>query len=179
MSFRAIASAYGCSYSMPYTYFASKAALIDGLRLRVYRWLQDVLEDAAASTADPIEALEAIARAYVRAGLSRPRFYELLYSNAGSIAEDDPAFLDAKLGALNVCRDAIVAAARAAGQELVTDPDTAAHLFWVAAHGLVSLEHGGFLVAGRTSDQVLSELFQVMARGIVVEPADVTARSRG
>lgn len=167
MSFRAIASAYGCSYSMPYSYFDSKAGLVDGLRFRVYDWLHDILAEAATTTDDPVEALEAIARAYVRAGLARPRFYELLYSDAGALPEDDPAFVRVKLRSLNVCRDAIVAAAAATGRTLTTDPDTAASLFWVAAHGLVSLEVGGFLVVGRTGSDVLDELFPTMTRGLI------------
>jgi len=65
-----------------------------------------------------------------------------------------------------VCRDVISAAADSAGVQLVADPDTTAHLFWVAAHGLVSLELGGFLVVGRTLDQLLPALFTTMTTGM-------------
>lgn len=171
MSFRAIATEYGCSYSMPYSYFDSKADLVDGLRFRVYDWLHDLLAKAAAGADDPTDALEAIAETYVEAGLSRPRFYELLYSDAGALPEDDPAFVRVKLRSLNVCRDAIVAAAEHDGRTLTTDPDTAASLFWVAAHGLVSLQVGGFLVVGRTGEDILPRLFTTMTRGLI-EPSD-------
>lgn len=167
MSFRAIASDFGCSYSMPYSYFDSKADLVDGLRFRVYDWLHDVLAKAAGAADDPVEALEAIAESYVEAGLARPRFYELLYSDAGALPEDDPAFVRVKLRSLNVCRDAIVAAAEHTGRTLTTDPDTAASLFWVAAHGLVSLQVGGFLVVGRTGADIMPELFTTMTRGLI------------
>lgn len=172
MSFRAIATDYGCSYSMPYSYFDSKADLVDGLRFRVYDWLHDVLATAGAGANDPTEALAAIAEAYVDAGLSRPRFYDLLYSDAGALAEDDPAFVRVKLRSLNVCRDAIVAAAQHSGQALATDPDTAASMFWVAAHGLVSLQVGGFLVVGRTGADILPQLFSTMTRGLIEAAQD-------
>lgn len=166
MSFRSLASAHGCSSTMPYSYFESKADLIDSLRLRAYDWLLGVLTVAAASTDDPAEALQELASAYVRAGVERPRMYELMYSGAGALLETDPAFVEAKLKALNVCRDVITAAADSAGIRLAADPDTTAHLFWVAAHGLVSLEHGGFLVVGRTIDNLLPVLFSTMTTGM-------------
>lgn len=166
MSFRSIASEYGCSTTMPYSYFDSKAGLIDGLRIRAYEWIRGVLTLAASSADEPIAALQDMAAAYVRAGIERPGMYELLYSRSGAIEETEPALGDAKLSALNVCRDVITAAADSAGIELAADPDTTAHLFWVAAHGLVSLEHGGFLVVGRTIDQLLPALFATMTTGM-------------
>lgn len=168
MSFRSIAAAYGCSSTMPYSYFASKAELVDGLRIRSYEWVQGVLAVATASADDPIQALQAMASAYVKAGIERPRMYELMYSSAGDIDETDPILVAAKLSALNLCRDVIAAAAESAGVELAHDPDTTAHLFWVAAHGLVSLELGGFLVVGRSIDELLPALFAAITTGMTV-----------
>ncbi|MEM8621099.1 MAG: TetR/AcrR family transcriptional regulator [Actinomycetota bacterium] len=170
MSFRSIASAYGCSSTMPYSYFDSKGDLIDRLRVRAYQWIQGVLAMAASSTEDPIEALQNLSAAYVRAGIERPRMYELLYVASGTADEAEPELVEAKLAALNVCRDVIAAAADSAGVELVADPDTTAHLFWVAAHGLVSLELGGFLVVGRTIDQLMPALFSTMSVGMTARP---------
>jgi AcrR family transcriptional regulator len=167
MSFRAIASAYGCSTTMPYSYFDSKAAIVDALRIRAYEWMQGLLEDAAHTAPDPMEALRALAAAYVRAASDRPRLYQLLYAGAGAMAETDPEFVEAKLGALGVCQRVIEAVADAAGLTLRADPVTTAHLFWVAAHGLVSLEEGGFLVVGRTLDDLLPVLFTALSVGMV------------
>lgn len=166
LSFRALADAYGCSNTMPYSYFASKAEIVDGLRIRAYGWLQSVLEEAAASSADPLEALNALAAAYVRAGAERPAMYELLYSSAGAMDEDDPRLVAAKRDALDVAKRTIEAAAASASVTLTTDAETAAHLFWVAAHGLVSLDAGGFLVVGRSGKTLLPVLFDTMTRGI-------------
>ena len=166
MSFRAIASANGCSATKPYMYFDSKADLIDGLRVRAYEWMRDQLDQAATSSGDALEALREVATAYVRSGLERPRMYELMYSQDGAKPETSPALLEAKLAAIGVCRRCIVNLAAVPGVELTEDPDTAAHLFWVSAHGLVSLEHGGFLVVGRSIEQLLSAVIVNVFRGI-------------
>ncbi len=171
MSFRAIASGYGCSNTMPYTYFASKAEIVDGLRIRAYRWLKQELDVAARSKPDPLDALQALATAYVRAGTERPRLYELLYSTRGAMSESAPELIEAKLGALGVCQRVIEAAAEASGLALRSDPKTTAHIFWAAAHGLVSLDSGGFLVVGRSLEQLYPVLFTAMSAGMVDEEA--------
>ena len=165
MSFRAIAAAYGCSYSMPYSYFDSKADIVDALRVRAYDWIHDTITDAAAKAASPIDAVRAVAEAYVRAGLERPRTYELLYTTEGAADETNSDLVTAKVAALGACASVIESAADSGSIELATDPLTAAHLFWIAAHGLVSLQLGGFLVVGRSIDDVLPTLFATMVRG--------------
>lgn len=171
MSFRAIAGAYGCSNTMPYSYFASKGEIIDGLRIRAYRWMQGVLTRAADSTDDPVEALQELSGSYIRASRERPYLYELLYAGGGTMDERAPELVAAKLGALRVCQRTIEAAVRSSGVTLATDPETAAHLFWVAAHGLVSLDAGGFLVVGRSSEELSPALFATMTRGLLRETA--------
>lgn len=173
MSFRAIAARMGCSTTMPYSYFASKADIVDGVRIAAYGWIRDVISVAASSAEDPIDALQALAAAYVRAGVERPRLYELLYSDAGLLDETDPRLVEAKLAALGVCQQVIEAAAASAKVLLTFDPTTTAHLFWVAAHGLVSLQTGGFLVVGRTVEQLLPALFAAMSVGVTQGATDL------
>lgn len=166
MSFRAIASMVGCSHSKIYTYFDSKADLIDALRVRSYELLFERLSAAAAPHDDPIESLRAIAVAYVRLGLERPQMYAMLYSNEGRMSETAPPLLDAKVAAIGICRDLIEAAADTGALELAGDPLAAAHLFWAGAHGLVQLELGGFLVVGCTLDDLLPSLVTVLIEGL-------------
>lgn len=174
MSLRAIASSYGCSPTMPYSYFASKADVVDGLRIRAYGWIHDVLSVASSGADDTLAALDAMATAYVRAGVDRPGMYGLLYSGDGAMDETEPVLIEAKVAALGVCEKVIREAAESGGVQLRTDSETAAHLFWTAAHGLVSLEHGGFLVVGRTIDELLPSLFVTMVRGLTNEAAAVS-----
>jgi AcrR family transcriptional regulator len=176
MSFRAIASRVGCSHSKIYTYFDSKADLVDALRIRSYEVLFDSLSAAAARHDDPIESLHAIAEAYVRLGLKRPQLYGMLYSNDGRMSETAPRLLDAKLAAIGICRDAIATAAAAGALDLVGDPLAAAHLFWAGAHGLVQLELGGFLVVGCTLEDLLPNLIAALVEGLST-PAHPSRRS--
>lgn len=166
MSFRAIAAELGCSHSMAYAYFESKAVLVDSLRIRAYEWMLGELAVAASSHDRPLDALGALAAAYVSAGVRRPRMYELLYTDQGEMSETDPALVAVKLAAIGVCQQVIEAGVESGAVVLTVDPQTAAHLFWVAAHGLVSLEHGGFLVVGRTIDEILPVLFGAVVRGV-------------
>ena len=166
MSFRAIANREGCSHSKLYSYFDSKADLIDALRLRAYGLLFDRLSRAAGTEEDPIASLQALAVAYIRLGLEQPRMYGLLYSSGGQMGESDSPLYEAKVAALGICRDVIAAAADAGLIDLAFDPLTAAHIFWTGAHGLVELELGGFLVVGRTVDQLSTDLVAVLIAGL-------------
>lgn len=166
MSFRAIAAGAGCSHTKPYSYFESKADIIDALRIRAYEWLVGVLTTAAAAHGRPIDALHALAEAYIAAGLERPLLYDLLYTDQGDLAEDDERLLEAKNAALGVCRNTIAAAAAAGEVELATDPLTAAHAFWAGAHGLVQLQHGGFLVVNRSVDDLVPVVVSALMNGL-------------
>lgn len=171
MSFRSIAKVADCSHSKPYSYFENKAALVDQLRVRAYRWLRDLLVTAASEHVDPVDALMAMAAAYVEAGRARPRMYALLYaSEAGAAHEDEPTLMAAKLDAIGVCEAVIEAAAEAGRVELRYDVTTTAHLFWLAAHGLVSLDNGGFLVVGRSVTDLIAPLFDAVRTGSLEVP---------
>ncbi len=167
MSFRAIASRAGCSHSKLYTYFDSKADLVDALRVRSYQLLLNTLSAAAATGRDPIESLRALAVAYVQLGLERPRLYRLLYSAEGQLGEAESPLYEAKVAALGICRDAIAAAADAGLIDLAIDPLTAAHVFWTGAHGLVELELGGFFVVGRSVEVLAPALVTALIDGLL------------
>lgn len=166
MSFRAISSRYGCSSMKAYSYFSSKADIVDALRIRAYHWLEAALTKAARSKADPLEALRSIAIAYVEGAQTRPRMYELLYTPYGEKDETHPELMAAKVSALGVCQKAIEAVANLPEYRLKFEPGKAAHLFWIAAHGLVSLQDGGFLVVGYVAEDILPALYDTTINGI-------------
>lgn len=171
MSFRAISLRYGCSSMKAYSYFASKADIVDGLRIRAYHWLECELLEAARAKSDPVEALRNIAITYFISAQSRPRMYELLYTPYGAKEETHPDLMAAKLGAIGVCRNAIEAVTELPGYMLKFEPGKAAHLFWIAAHGLVSLNDGGFLVVGYEADALLPTLIETTINGIFERPS--------
>jgi AcrR family transcriptional regulator len=166
MSFRAISGRYGCSSMKAYSYFSSKADIVDALRIRAYHWLERELARAAQSNADPVEALRGVTFTYFDAARARPRMYELLYTPHGEKDETHPDLMAAKVGALGVCQNAIEAVADLPEYTLKFEPRKAAHLFWIAAHGLVSLQDGGFLVVGYEADEILPTLHETTINGI-------------
>lgn len=171
MSFRAISSQYDCSSMKAYSYFSSKADIVDALRVRAYLWLEAELTAASRSQADPVEALKSVAFGYFNAAVARPRMYELLYTPHGHKHETHAELIAAKVSALGVCQNAIEAVANLPEYTLKFEPNKAAHLFWIAAHGLVSLQEGGFLVVGYEADEILPTLYETTIDGIFVRRA--------
>lgn len=165
VSFRRIAAKDGCSQATPYRYFPSKAHVVLGLRTRAYDSLGGALVSAAENEPDPVERLRAIARAYVEFALEEPDTYSLLF-DVGPIAEDDSDLARAKREALGVCRDALKGAEASGDLKLRTDPLTAAHLFWAAAHGSVSLHLGGQFVVGRSLEEIMPALITTLTLGL-------------
>ncbi len=166
VSFRRIAAMDGCSSATPYRYFPSKAHILLGLRIRAFDAIRDVLAQAAAGVGSPVDQLRAISRSYVQFSLERPEAYSLLFA-ADPAVEADPELARAKRDALGVCSDALASAEAAGALKLRTDPLTAAHLAWAAAHGAVSLHHGGQLVLGRSLDEIVPPLIQTLTSGLI------------
>lgn len=175
LSFRKLAAELSLSYSAPYRYFSSKEELVNALRARAYRWIEGVMLDAIEGIDSPEKQLETLAAAYIRAGIERPDRYALMFFNV-----DDPngnrrslELRAAKHDALDVCTRTI-AAAQACGELPTTvDPLTASHLFWITAHGLVSLQVAGQFEMGRSVNALTPTLIHTLRMGM--EHYDKTA----
>jgi AcrR family transcriptional regulator len=168
LSLRKLAAELSLSYSAPYRYFASKEELVNALRARAYRWIEGVMLGAIEGIESPERRLETLAAAYIRAGIERPERYALMFFNV-----DDPngtqrslELRAAKHDALDVCTRTI-AAAQARGEMPTTmDPLTASHLFWTAAHGLVSLQVAGQFEMGRSVNALTPTLIHTLRMGM-------------
>lgn len=178
LSFRRLATEMALSYSAPYRYFASKDELVNALRARAFRWIEQAMRDAIADIAEPEGQLEALAAAYIRSGIERPDRYALMFFKLDDtdIARRSLELKAARRDALDVCRQVI-----AAGQTLGqlpdrVDPLTAAHLFWIGAHGLVSLQVAGQFVMGRELPVLVPTLIRCLRAGL--EHFDETPASR-
>ena len=168
LSFRRLADGMDLSHSAPYRYFASKEALVNALRARAYRWIEREMLDAIADIRDPEHQLEALATAYIRSGLARPHRYALMFFNLNDAAtlSEFPELEAAKRDALDVCTRVIAAGQQHGDFPRTIDPLTAAHLFWIGAHGLVSLQVAGQLVMGRAVQQLAPALIQTLRTGM-------------
>lgn len=168
VSFRSVAAHLGCSYSAPYRYFSGKDELIVAMRARAYRWMETVLRESINPADDAPTQLTAVAQAYIQAGLARPTLYALMYFEleGSDLGERSVELKAAKRDALGVCAG-VIAAGQARGQlPNQTDALTAAHVFWIGAHGLVSLQVGGQLVMGRTLQQLTPILIHWLGAGL-------------
>jgi len=52
-----------------------------------------------------------------------------------------------------------------AAGHLQGDPTTLAHLLWCGVHGIASLDLAGKLMNGRTADELVGPMMDMMARG--------------
>lgn len=168
LSFRRIAAELGVSYSTPYGYFQSKEDLVVALRTRAFRWMEQLTEEAVRPSSDPMRQLELLAAAYIRQGVSRPHRYELMFFGLDSTdaAKKSLELRAAKRDALDVCTQVI-----AAGQEQGVFPTridalTASHIFWVSAHGLVSLQVAGQLIMGRDIETLTPLVIHTLMTGM-------------
>lgn len=168
LSFRRLAAEMDLSYSAPYRYFADKDELVNALRARAFRWIGDAMETAIAGIDDPARRLEALAAAYIRSGIERPDRYALMFFKLDDTeaARRSLELKTARRDALDVCTRAIAAAQAAGRVSDRVDPLTAAHLFWIGAHGLVSLQVAGQFVVGREASALIPTLIRSLSAGL-------------
>ena len=139
VSIRRIADAVGVTPPSIYLHFADKEALVNAVCERHFRELDRVSAHATKGIQDPLKAVRAMGRAYVRFGLERPEEYRILFMSK----EIDPtpdAYLERLkglsgfnhlVGAVERCMDA--------GAFARGDAFTVACTLWAAVHGIASL----------------------------------------
>lgn len=174
ISFRRLATELGLSYTAPYRYFADKQELMNALRARAFRWIESEMREAIAGLSEPEQQLESLAAAYIRSGMAHPHRYALMFFALDQleVAKRSIELKAAKRDALDVCTQ-VIAAGQARGDfPRAVDPLTASHLFWIGAHGLVSLQVAGQFVMGRDVQVLVPTLIHALRAGM--EHADAT-----
>ncbi len=180
VSFRKVASVLGCSYSAPYRYFPGKDALLTAMRAQAFRWMEREMLDAINPAQPPRQRLRTLAEAFIRAGIGRPQRYALMFFRLTTEPESGPRSLElaaAKRDALDVCTRTIAAAQAAGDLKLSVDPLTASHLFWVGAHGLVSLEVAGQFVMGRSLEELMPQMVRTLMQGLEATGTSMARRA--
>ena len=152
---RKIAGSVGCSATSIYLHFESKDGLTHALIDDGMRRLGDALTEADDPEARAPERLDALCRAYVRFGLDRPEYYQIMFQLHPERMARYPAE-DYRRARRNIERfgEVLAAGASAGTLQVPTTPDVAAHVLWTAMHGLVSL-----LLAERVDVKVAGEAF--------------------
>lgn len=79
VSIRAVADATGVTAPSIYRHFADKTHLLFEVCARHFALLDDVIEAACAGIDDPVVAMQARGRTYVRFGIDHPEHYRIMF----------------------------------------------------------------------------------------------------
>jgi AcrR family transcriptional regulator len=170
VSIRAVAEAVGVTPPSIYRHFPDKETLIFEVSARHTAVLGEELRQAVAGIADPVEALAARGRAYVRFGLRNPEPYRIMFMTrpSGTVVDlqegwfqHSAVFTDALRGVQD-CIDA----GRLRPEH--ADAYRVCLGFWARVHGLTSLAVSKPFL--RIDDGFIDEYIETTLYGIVAGP---------
>jgi AcrR family transcriptional regulator len=138
VSIRAIAEAVGVSPPAIYLHFHDKDALIFEVCAARFAELDQAIEEAAAGIDDPVDALLARGKAYVRFGVDHPEQYRVLFLRRGARRKLHADELRSTAAFGNLV-SAVERAQRDGSLGDDADPIEIAMELWAIAHGTVSL----------------------------------------
>lgn len=170
LSTRRLAAEIGTSTSVVYTYFGGMDDLVRAMVHEGFARLHARMT-AVTATDDPVADIVSLGWAYRDNALSHPYLYAVMFGSSQlggfSLTDEDRQHGRYTLGALV---DA-VARCMAAGRFRPEEPEAVAHQMWIAIHGLVTLETGGYLIDPYNADRCFLEL----ARGLMLAAGDEAA----
>jgi AcrR family transcriptional regulator len=136
VSTRQIAQAAGISQPSLYAHFPTRDAIAVELCCRAFETLQDQLECASQSTADPIDRIRTIARTYIDFGLRNEAAYRVAFmlDMPAEHVDENSRVLAAGVAAFGVLQRAFEDLENGAEQG-----ELDAQSAWASMHGLVSL----------------------------------------
>lgn len=167
LSTRRLASAVGASTMAVYTHFGGMDDLVRAVVHEGFTRLNQQMT-AVGATPDPVADVAALGCAYRANALEHRHLYSVMFggSSLGGFALTDE---DRQHGRYTL--DLLVQAVTrciAVGRFRSADPQLVAHQLWIALHGLVTLELGGYLVAPYDADRC----FQAQVCGLFVGAGD-------
>ena len=166
VSIRAIADAAGVTPPSIYLHFADKTELLAAVCEARFQDFDRFLEEAAAGIDDPLEAIRARGRAYVRFGLENPEHYRILFMTrpAGERPQRDVEHLPGLTAFSRLVDD--VARAMDAGLLVAGDPFLVATGLWTAVHGVTSLLIARPDFPWPDLDRLLCHVLEAAVRGL-------------
>jgi AcrR family transcriptional regulator len=138
VSIRVVADAVGVTPPSIYRHFEDKNHLMFEVCSLVFARLDDVLEAAMEGIDDPVEAMAARGRAYVRFGVEHPEQYRIMFMGHAQAAPDQwgEVITTGSFAHLMEGIQAVIGAGRMAPD---TDVFEMALHIWANIHGLTSL----------------------------------------
>jgi AcrR family transcriptional regulator len=145
LSTRRIAAEAGTSTMAVYTHFGGMSGLVREMVHEGFARLQAYFTQVK-PTADPVADMALLGRAYRYNAVANSHLYAVMFGGATlagfSLTEEDRQYGRYTLGTVAECAGRCIAAQRFRP----ADPELVAHQMWIATHGLVTLELGGYLV---------------------------------
>lgn len=166
VSIRAVADRVGCTPPAIYLHFFDKQELLFDVCARRFHQLAEWIDSATEGIDDPVAALDAGTRAYVRFGLHHPEHYRILFMGRSILTADQ---LDEmrRTGVTGLTR--LIERCQAcidSGRVSTSDASTMAHSVWALSHGIVSLIIAKPHVEWPEANELLDHLLGAYLRGI-------------
>jgi AcrR family transcriptional regulator len=140
---RQLAAELGVSPMTPYRYFKDKDDILAAVRASGFDRFAQALEDALASTDDPIAAAAAVGDAYFRFALEHSSAYRLMFDMNQPNEANYPDLVRADARAKRTMTAYVRRLVEAGIME--GDVDLIAHVFWASIHGMIVLHLVGKL----------------------------------
>jgi AcrR family transcriptional regulator len=131
LTLRGIARRAGVTAPSIYSHFPDLAAVIAGLLAASFEELRAAVRAALDHETDPVTALLAAGRAYVRFAQEHPARYRLMFAASGYAPDAFASF--------SLMREAITSCVKA-GASASEDPHTDTWILWAGLHGVATLE---------------------------------------
>ncbi|MGE5287898.1 MAG: TetR/AcrR family transcriptional regulator [Micromonosporaceae bacterium] len=174
LSTRRLAAEAGTSTMAVYTYFGGMDDLVRAMVREGFTMLNDRMS-AVAETEDPASDVAALGLAYRRNAIEHRHLYSVMFggSNLAGFRLTDE---DRQHGRYTLeILVKTVTRCMAAGRFAAGDAELVAHQMWIAVHGLVTLELGGYLPEPYDADTC----FDALVRGLLIGAGDeITAATR-
>lgn len=170
VSIRAVADRVGVTPPSIYMHFADKNDLLFAVCEEHFNALDATIEKAAEGIDDPLLALHARGRAYIRFGLDNPEQYRILFMSKPAAAPE--GFQEERLKG-SASFDHLVAAVEEAVAAGVFSGDATqiSICLWVSVHGITSLllSHPNF--PWPDIDETIDAVLRVAVSGLLARPA--------
>jgi AcrR family transcriptional regulator len=172
LSTRRLAAEAGTSTMAVYTHFGSMSALVREIVYEGFARLQRLF-DLVEPTGDPVADLSLLGRAYRHNAITNRHVYGVMFGGASlagfALSEEDRQHGRYTLGRVVEYAGRCISAGRFRKE----DPALVAHQMWLAVHGTVTLDLGGYLVAPYDADRC----FEAQLVSLMVGAGDDLARA--
>lgn len=173
VSVRAVADAVGVTAPSIYRHFADKQHLIFEVCARHFSRLAELAAAARSSSDDPVEALAAMARAYVRFGVENPEHYRVMFMGRRDLTPEQ--YADERMletGAFGELVETVRACLDSGRfRDDAGDAVLLAFALWAVVHGITSIAVAKPGVPAPPLEQRVDAALDIVLRGLVRPPS--------